>query len=49
MITQSMRELEKENMAKMEEYLSFGVDEPDLLVILFSSSVQEEMAVYSKS
>lgn len=36
-------------MTKMEELLSHGVDEPDLLVNLFSSTVKEEMAVYGKS
>lgn len=44
-----MRQLEKEKMTRMEEFLSHGVDEPDLLVNLFSDSVKEEMAVYSKS
>lgn len=44
-----MRKLEKEKMTKMEKLLSHGVDEPDLLANLFSSSVKEEMAVYGKS
>lgn len=44
-----MRQLEKEKMTRMEEFLSHGVDEPDLLVNLFSDSVKEEMAVNSKS
>lgn len=43
-----MRQLENEKMTQMEGFLSCGVDEPDLLVNLFSSCVQEEMAVYSK-
>lgn len=43
-----MRELEKDKMTKMEKILSDGVDEPDYLANLFSSSVQEEMATYSK-
>lgn len=44
-----MRQLEKEKMTEMEEHLSNGVDEPDFLVNLFSTCVQEEIAVYSKS
>ena len=44
-----MRRLEKEKMTKMEEILSHGIKEPDLLVNLFPSCVQEEMAVYGKS
>lgn len=44
-----MRELEKEKMAQMETFLSDGVEEPDYLANLFSSSVQQEMAAYSKS
>ncbi|XP_076603011.1 secernin-3 [Chaetodon auriga] len=48
-IKESMRLLEKQKMAQMEELLSHGVEEPDLLVNLFSSSVKEEVAVYSKS
>lgn len=44
-----MRELEKKTMTKMEEFLSHGVEEPDYLANLFSSSVQEEMATYNKS
>lgn len=43
-----MRQLEKENMSKMEKFLSGGLDESDLLVNLFPGSVQEEMCVYSK-
>ncbi|XP_070831795.1 secernin-3 [Chaetodon trifascialis] len=48
-IKESMRSLEKQKMAQMEELLSHGVEEPDFLVNLFSSSVKEEVAVYSKS
>ncbi|KAM3607426.1 uncharacterized protein V6R79_007703 [Siganus canaliculatus] len=48
-IKQSMRQLEKEKMAEMEKFLSHGVDEPDFLVNLFSKSVEEEIATYSKS
>lgn len=48
-ITEGMRQLEKKKMEQMEEILSQGVEEPDLWVNLFSSSVKEEMAVYSKS
>lgn len=44
-----MRRLEKEKVTQMEEFLSRGVDKPDLLVNLFTSCVQEEMAVYGKS
>lgn len=43
-----MREMEKENMSKMEKFLSGGLDEPHLLVNLFLDSVQEEMCLYSK-
>ncbi|XP_069558699.1 secernin-3 [Brachyistius frenatus] len=48
-ITESLRQLEKETMEKMEKILSDGVDDPDLLVDRFLASVKEEMAVYSKS
>ncbi|XP_040004285.1 secernin-3 [Xiphias gladius] len=48
-ITDNMRQLEKEMMKKMEVLLSYGVLEPDCLANLFTSSVQEEMATYSKS
>ncbi|KAM7407432.1 hypothetical protein PAMA_003248 [Pampus argenteus] len=48
-IVQSMRQLEKETMTQMEKILSDGIEVPDLLVDLFSSSVQKEMNVYSKS
>ncbi|KAI4805567.1 hypothetical protein KUCAC02_010171 [Chaenocephalus aceratus] len=48
-ITENMRRLEKEKMTEMEEILSHGIKEPDLLVNLFPSCVQEEMAVYGKS
>lgn len=41
-----MRKLEKETVSKMEQLLSGGVDEPDLLVNLFLGSVQEEMCLY---
>ncbi|AWP13143.1 putative secernin-3 isoform 3 [Scophthalmus maximus] len=47
-ITDSMRQLEKEKMTQMEKILSSGIEQPDYLANLFSSSVQEEMAVYSK-
>ncbi|XP_074550950.1 secernin-3 [Halichoeres trimaculatus] len=47
-ITERMRKLEKENMTKMEELLSSGVKEAGPLVNLFSGSVKEEMALYSK-
>ncbi|XP_051260976.1 secernin-3 [Dicentrarchus labrax] len=48
-ITQSMRQLEKTNMTRMEGPLLYGVDEPDLLVNLFTNCVQEEMDVYKTS
>ncbi|XP_010792819.1 secernin-3 isoform X1 [Notothenia coriiceps] len=48
-ITENMRRLEKEKMTEMEEILSHGIKEPDLLVNLFPRCVQEEMAVYGKS
>lgn len=48
-ITQNMRLLEEEKLKGMEEFLSHGVDKPDLLVNLFTSCVEEEMAVYGKS
>lgn len=47
-ITEGMRQLEKEMMKEMEKILQEGIEEPDLLVNLFSTSVKEEMSVYSK-
>lgn len=47
-ITESMRQLEKEKVAEMEKILSEGIEEPDFLVNLFSTSVHEELATYSK-
>ncbi|KAF7668752.1 hypothetical protein LDENG_00284170 [Lucifuga dentata] len=47
-IMQNMRQLEMKKMAEMEVILSNGVEDCMLLANLFSSSVQEEMAVYSK-
>ncbi|KAM9710144.1 secernin-3 isoform 1-T2 [Menidia menidia] len=47
-ITESMRELEKETVEKMKEILTQGIDDPDLLVNLFSSSVQNELSIYNK-
>ena len=44
-----MRQLEKKNMSQMEKILSDGVDQPDYYANLFPNSVQEEMAVYTKS
>uniref|UniRef100_A0A2I4AN05 Secernin-3 isoform X2 n=1 Tax=Austrofundulus limnaeus TaxID=52670 RepID=A0A2I4AN05_AUSLI len=48
-ITEGMRQLEKEMMKEMEKFLEQGIEEPDLLVNLFSSSVQKELSVYNKS
>ncbi|KAK2906072.1 secernin-3 [Channa argus] len=48
-IKEQMRKLEKENMSQMEKFLEHGVEIPDFLVNLFSSSVQQEMAAYNKS
>ncbi|XP_034429928.1 secernin-3 [Hippoglossus hippoglossus] len=48
-ITESMRQLEKENMSRMEKILSHGVEQPDFYANLFPDAVQEEMAVYTKS
>ncbi|XP_018531290.1 secernin-3 isoform X1 [Lates calcarifer] len=48
-IIENMRQLEKAKMTEMEKFLSDGIEEPDFLVNLFSSSIQEEMATYSKS
>ena len=48
-ITEGMRQLEKETMKKMENFLAEGTEEPAVLVNLFSSSVQKEISVYSKS
>lgn len=42
-----MRQLEKKKVTEMERFLSLGVDEPDLLANLFSTSVEQEIAVYS--
>ncbi|XP_068602115.1 secernin-3 [Brachionichthys hirsutus] len=47
-ILQRMRKLEAEKMSQMEAFLSHGVEEPDLLVTLFSGAVREEMAMYSQ-
>ncbi|XP_068184586.1 secernin-3 isoform X2 [Antennarius striatus] len=47
-ILQRMRTLEKEKMAQMEEFLLHGVEEPDLLVNLFSSTAKEEIVIYTK-
>lgn len=44
-----MRQLEKDKMTEMETILSHGIEEPDFLANLFTSSVQEEMAAYGKS
>lgn len=44
-----MKQLENEMMTQMEEILSHGVGTPDVLVHLFSNSVQQEMAAYGKS
>ncbi|XP_068428444.1 secernin-3 [Clinocottus analis] len=46
---ESMRKLEKEKMIEMEQILSNGIDEPDLLADLFTRSVREEMALYEES
>ncbi|KAM9342096.1 secernin-3 [Pholidichthys leucotaenia] len=48
-ITTNMRQLEEEMMKEMEKHLSCGTVEPDLLVDLFSLSIQREMSIYSKS
>ncbi|XP_062259206.1 secernin-3 [Platichthys flesus] len=48
-ITESMRQLEKENISRMEKILSNGVEQPDLFANLFPNSVQAEMAAYTKS
>ncbi|XP_020568720.2 secernin-3 isoform X2 [Oryzias latipes] len=48
-IIEGMRQLEKESLKEMEGILSRSVDEPDLLVDLFSLSVQKEISLYSKS
>lgn len=47
-ITEGMRQLEKEMIKEMEEHLLHGVESPDFLVNLFSSSVQRELSVYSQ-
>ncbi|XP_048095214.1 secernin-3 isoform X2 [Alosa alosa] len=48
-IMQNMRELEKTKMEKMETYLTAGVEDPTVVVNLFTDTVDEEMKVYSKS
>ncbi|XP_072253133.1 secernin-3 [Leuresthes tenuis] len=48
-ITECMRQLEKETVKQMEEILTQGIDQPDLWVNLFSSSVEKELSTYSKS
>uniref|UniRef100_A0A3B4FL90 Secernin 3 n=1 Tax=Pundamilia nyererei TaxID=303518 RepID=A0A3B4FL90_9CICH len=47
-ITEGMRQLEKEMIKEMEEHLLHGVESPDFLVNLFSSSIQRELSVYSQ-
>jgi len=44
-----MRQQEKETVKQMEEILTQGIDQPDLWVNLFSSSVEKELSTYSKS
>ncbi|XP_041857427.1 secernin-3 [Melanotaenia boesemani] len=48
-ITEMMRQLERELIHEMEKILTQGIEEPDDLVNLFSSSVQKEMSTYNKS
>ncbi|XP_072541928.1 secernin-3 [Salminus brasiliensis] len=48
-ILQNMRELEQHTLAQMEQYLTAGVEDPTLLVYLFSNTVEEELSVYSKA
>lgn len=45
---QKMQELEKQQMAEMEKYLTTGVEDSTLVVHLFSNTVEEELKVYSK-
>lgn len=44
-----MREMEKQKVAEMEQYLTLGVEDSTLLVHLFSDTVEEELGVYSKA
>uniref|UniRef100_A0A3B3QKN3 Uncharacterized protein n=1 Tax=Paramormyrops kingsleyae TaxID=1676925 RepID=A0A3B3QKN3_9TELE len=47
-IIQNMRELEKEKMGEMEQYLTSGVGDSTLVVHVFSDTCQQELEVYSK-
>ncbi|KAM6934041.1 secernin-3 [Xenentodon cancila] len=48
-ITKVMRQLETETVEKMEKILTEGIEEPDVLVDLFSRSAQKEISIYSES
>ncbi|KAJ8416876.1 hypothetical protein AAFF_G00327540 [Aldrovandia affinis] len=48
-IKQNMRQLEKEKMAKMEEFLTSGIKDSTEIVHLFSDTIEEELNTYSKS
>ncbi|XP_061827588.1 secernin-3 [Nerophis lumbriciformis] len=47
-IVHNMRKLECDRMKQMEEILCRGVKQPDILSDVFSSSVKDEMELYSK-
>ncbi|XP_061647924.1 secernin-3 isoform X1 [Phyllopteryx taeniolatus] len=47
-LTREMRRLESERMKQMEGILCHGIKQPDTLLDLFSSAVQDEMELYSK-
>ncbi|XP_072556922.1 secernin-3-like isoform X3 [Paramormyrops kingsleyae] len=47
-IIRNMRELEKEKMGEMEQYLTSGVGDSTLVVHVFSDTCQQELEVYSK-
>ncbi|XP_061547158.1 secernin-3 isoform X2 [Phycodurus eques] len=47
-LTREMMRLESERMKQMEGILCHGIKQPDTLLDLFSSAVQDEMELYSK-
>lgn len=46
---QNMKELEQKKIAEMEKYLKEGIEDPTVVVHLFTKTVEEEIEVYSKS
>ncbi|XP_051998307.1 secernin-3 isoform X1 [Xyrauchen texanus] len=48
-IVQNLRDLEKQKITKMEKYLMAGIEDPTMLVHLFTDTVTDEFSVYSKA